>query len=99
MNRQVIPPAPQPIPLTPDTGSDMTPLFCHRLETCQQELVPDEEGAKVWRRDNVQSVADLARVIEVVTGAMAGAGYPAQEIYRVHLALEEAIVNAHKHGH
>jgi serine/threonine-protein kinase RsbW len=77
----------------------MTPLFCHRLEVCQEELVPREEGAKAWRRDNVHSVADIARVIEVITGAMAGAGHPEKEIFRVHLALEEAIVNAHKHGH
>jgi serine/threonine-protein kinase RsbW len=77
----------------------MTPLFCQHLEACQQELVPQEEGAKVWRHDTVQDVADIARVIEVITGAMAGANYPAKEISRVHLALEEAIVNAHKHGH
>jgi serine/threonine-protein kinase RsbW len=77
----------------------MTPLFCHRLETCQQELVPQEDGAKAWSRHSVHSVADIARVIEVITGAMTGAGYPEKEIFRVHLALEEAIVNAHKHGH
>jgi serine/threonine-protein kinase RsbW len=77
----------------------MTPLFCHRLEACRQELVPQTEGAKAWRHDKVQCVADIARVLEVVTGAMAGANYPEKEIFRARLALEEAIVNAHKHGH
>ncbi len=77
----------------------MTPLPCHRIEACRRELVPDDEGAKAWRRDTVDSVTDIARVIEVVTGAMTAAGFPEGEIFRVRLALEEAIVNAHKHGH
>jgi len=77
----------------------MSSLYCHRLETCRQELVPCEEGAKAWRRESVYSVADIARVIEVVTGAMTVARYLEGEIFRVRLALEEAIVNAHKHGH
>jgi serine/threonine-protein kinase RsbW len=69
------------------------------LETCRQELVPQEEGVKGWCHDQVQCAADITRVIEVITGAMAGVNYPEKEIFRVHLALEEAIVNAHKHGH
>ncbi len=77
----------------------MTPLHCHRLETCRRELVPESEGAKVWRRDSVQSAKDVARVIRNITGAMAGAGFPDEEIFRVRLALDEAVVNAHKHGH
>ena len=71
----------------------------NRLESCRLELVPREAGVKVWRVDRVHCVADIARVIQVVTGAMAGAGYPEKEVFRVHLALEEAIVNAQKHGH
>jgi Histidine kinase-like ATPase domain len=77
----------------------MTPLHCHRIEACRQEIVPDDEGAKAWRRDAVHSVDDIARVTRAVADAMIGAGYPETEIYRVHLALEEALVNAHKHGH
>ena len=92
-------PPPQALPLTLAPGKVMTPLFCHRLETCRQELVPCEDGAKVWRRETVHSVADIARVIEIVIGAMTAASYPEAEVFRVRLALEEAIVNAHKHGH
>jgi serine/threonine-protein kinase RsbW len=77
----------------------MTTFHCQRIEACRQEIVPDDEGAKAWRRDAVLSVADIARVIEAVAGTMAGAGYSEKEIYRVHLSLEEALVNAHKHGH
>jgi serine/threonine-protein kinase RsbW len=71
----------------------------NRLESCRLELVPREAGVKVWRVDRVHCIADIARVIQVITGALGAAGHPEKEIYRVHLALEEAVVNAHKHGH
>ena len=60
---------------------------------------PAKAGVTVWHVDRVHGVADMARVIHVITGAMAAAGHHEKEIFRVHLALEEAIVNAHKHGH
>jgi serine/threonine-protein kinase RsbW len=34
-----------------------------------------------------------------IVGAMAAHGHGAKEQFRTRLALEEAIVNAHKHGH
>jgi len=71
----------------------------NRLESCRLELVPREDGVAVWREGRVHSVADIARVIQEITGAMSAAGHPEKEIFRVHLALEEAIVNAQKHGH
>ena len=77
----------------------MTTAHCHRLDSCRQGIVPREAGVTVWRVDRVHCVADIARVIQVVTGAMRAAGHLEKEIFRVHLALEEAIVNAHKHGH
>jgi serine/threonine-protein kinase RsbW len=40
----------------------------------------------------------MAGVIHGVIKAMTAAGYPPQDIFRLHLALEEAIVNAIKHG-
>ena len=63
--------------------------------------MPEEEDAlRRGRLESVHSVADMARVIQIITGAMAGAGSSRMEdISGVRLALEEAIVNAHKHGH
>jgi serine/threonine-protein kinase RsbW len=86
-------------PWTILSGGQMTTTYCQRLETCRVELVPRDAGAAAWRVDSVHSGADIARVTRAVTDAMAAAGYPEKEIFRVHLALEEAIVNAHKHGH
>jgi serine/threonine-protein kinase RsbW len=77
----------------------MKTFQCQRIEACRMEIVPDDEGAKSWRREIALCVEDVARVAEIVADAMNEEDYPAEEFYRVHLALEEALVNAHKHGH
>jgi anti-sigma regulatory factor (Ser/Thr protein kinase) len=41
----------------------------------------------------------MERVISTVTGAMAQIGYSEKDIFTMHLSLDEAIVNAHKHAH
>jgi hypothetical protein len=74
-------------------------MWCRRLEMCQQDLVPRDAGLARWRRDSVRSAADVARVIGAVTAALRDAGHAEDELFAVHLALREAIINAHKHGH
>jgi serine/threonine-protein kinase RsbW len=41
----------------------------------------------------------MMRLIETIVSRMAAAGHAEKDQFRVRLALEEAIVNAHKHGH
>jgi serine/threonine-protein kinase RsbW len=41
----------------------------------------------------------MGKVIEAIAAAMAAARYPEKDRFAVRLALEEAIVNAIKHGH
>jgi serine/threonine-protein kinase RsbW len=65
---------------------------------CQLELVPREVGIPLWRREAIKSLADLERLLEVIPAEMADYGYSETQQFRVHLALEEAMVNAHKHG-
>jgi serine/threonine-protein kinase RsbW len=77
----------------------MTTSSCNRIESCRREIVMSREDGQTWRRDTVQSTPDIARVLDAVADAMTGAGFSDKEVYRVRLALEEAIVNAHKHGH
>ena len=47
----------------------------------------------------VGSTAELPRVIEPVVAAMTEHGYSDKEVFGMRLALEEALVNAIKHGH
>jgi serine/threonine-protein kinase RsbW len=66
---------------------------------CRLELVPQEGGVPLWRRESIKSLADMERFLEAIPTEMANYGYSEKEQFRVRLALEEAIVNAHKHGH
>ncbi len=47
----------------------------------------------------IRSTADLPAVIEPVMEAMARQDYPERDRFAVRLSLEEALVNAIKHGH
>jgi serine/threonine-protein kinase RsbW len=40
----------------------------------------------------------MERLLEAIPAEMANHGYSETDQFRVHLALEEAIINAHKHG-
>ena len=71
-------------------------MLCHQVETCAGEIVRD--GA-AEHRQTIHSVSDLMRLLETVSTAMMKAGHPDKDLFRVRLALEEAVVNANKHGH
>ena len=73
-------------------------MICSRLELCRQDLVPHENGDPLWQQELVESLEDLERILETIPTAMEKFGFAESERFRVHLALEEAIVNAHKHG-
>jgi serine/threonine-protein kinase RsbW len=47
----------------------------------------------------VQTLADILPVLVAVAAAMADEGYTERDIFGMRLALEEALVNAIKHGH
>jgi serine/threonine-protein kinase RsbW len=55
-------------------------------------------GPADWCRESVTATTDLGRVIEAVVNGMAAQGYGQKDCFGMHLALEEAIVNALKHG-
>jgi serine/threonine-protein kinase RsbW len=75
-------------------------MFQRQGSVCRQELVPHAGEVGLWQEASVQSVADIEHVIGSITGAAtATAGFSEKETLRLRLALEEALVNAHKHGH
>ena len=47
----------------------------------------------------VRSTADVVPALDAVAAAMERQGYPSRDVFGVRLALEEALVNALKHGH
>jgi serine/threonine-protein kinase RsbW len=47
---------------------------------------------------SIRRAADLPSVLDPVAGAMTRLGYPSEAVFAVRLALEEALVNAVKHG-
>jgi serine/threonine-protein kinase RsbW len=71
-------------------------MFLTNKGVCPQDLVP-QDGA--WYRASVHSVEDMQRTIESIVTSMTAAGFPEKDVRRLHLALEEGIINAHKHGH
>ena len=75
-------------------------MFHSKDKVCQQELVAQPSEVGLWQTETVQSVEDIERVIATITAAvMATVGFSEKDLFRLRLALEEALVNAHKHGH
>jgi len=75
-------------------------MFQRQGSVCRQELVPHPGEVGLWQEAIVQSTADIEHVIGTITAAaMATAGFSEKDTLRLRLALEEALVNTHKHGH
>src|SRR4051794_27163485 len=51
-----------------------------------------------WRQATARSATHAAQVADAVVAAMAAAGYPDRDLFAMRLAVEEAVVNAVKHG-
>lgn len=73
----------------------------HRLyqEYCPQEGLHTQDLAKTWQRHCLRSTEEMEGVLTNLLQALSHAGYSGPETFGVRLALEEAIVNAIKHGH
>jgi serine/threonine-protein kinase RsbW len=52
-----------------------------------------------WVCDEVHTLHDMQRCLSGILAVMRDAGFSAKEIFGARLALEEAMVNAIKHGH
>jgi serine/threonine-protein kinase RsbW len=52
-----------------------------------------------WRVVHLSTTKEMLFVIEHVAAGMIALGYPSKDVFAVRLGLEEAVVNAIKHGH
>jgi len=70
-------------------------MFSSPQEWCAVMDMPRQAG---WWRKRLQSTTEVGDVVQAVTEQMAFRGYPEADVFAVRLALEEAVVNAIKHG-
>jgi serine/threonine-protein kinase RsbW len=59
----------------------------------------ERSGQEGWLQRDARSSGELLAIIEEITTALADAHFSSKEIFGMRLALEEAGVNAIKHGH
>jgi serine/threonine-protein kinase RsbW len=58
-----------------------------------------ETAVMRWQRLHVRSLSEVSRAVDALVARMVAEEYSDREIFGMRLALEEAIVNAIKHGH
>jgi serine/threonine-protein kinase RsbW len=61
--------------------------------------IPPAAPREGWQRASLRTFNQVAAVVDRVGEFLAAAGFPDRDRFSVRLALEEAIVNAIKHGH
>jgi serine/threonine-protein kinase RsbW len=59
----------------------------------------EQSSSRGWLQRHALSTAELLPIIDEIISALATAHFSAKEIFGIRLALEEAGVNAIKHGH
>jgi serine/threonine-protein kinase RsbW len=70
------------------------PTACSSSEVAS--VVPPRAA---WSRAEVRCWAELGPVLDDLAAALTAAGYPAEDVRAVRLAVQEALVNGIKHGH
>jgi serine/threonine-protein kinase RsbW len=74
-------------------------MFCNPPNTCPKNRPSQADSFWQWRQENVHSADDMERALDTMTASLQNVGYSERSTLSVRLAMEEAIVNAHKHGH
>ena len=69
-----------------------------RPEPCPQDATEDLDLDRCWYWESPSRLAEALPVIDLVLAAMAAAGYPPRDLAGMRLALDEALVNAVRHG-
>jgi serine/threonine-protein kinase RsbW len=60
---------------------------------------PPAPVSETWRQRTLRTTQDIAACVGPILDALDRLGYSEKETFAVRLALEEALVNAIKHGH
>jgi len=73
-------------------------MFSSRQGLCRQEAAQLDLRPEDWRRRTFRSAAEVPALLNDIVAAMDRFAYPIKDLFGVRLALEEALVNAVKHG-
>ncbi len=73
-------------------------MFASRLGSCRQEAARLDIRPEEWRLRTYRTAEEVPAVLDAVVAAMEQFDYPRKDTFAVRLALEEALVNAIKHG-
>lgn len=68
-------------------------------DVCPRQAGPCRRQTSDWHRRTLHRCEEIVPAIEHIIGTLQSAGYGDKEMFAVRLALEEALVNAIKHGH
>lgn len=63
------------------------------------EALPSVALSESWSRLTLQTAREIASAVDPILDDLAAVGFSPKEAFGVRLALEEALVNAIKHGH
>jgi serine/threonine-protein kinase RsbW len=74
-------------------------VHSHKKDDCPWSVVHCRDGAIHWKTRTLRTAEEIVPVIEGILGNLQSAGYCEKERFAIRLALEEALVNAIKHGH
>jgi serine/threonine-protein kinase RsbW len=81
------------------TGTREEPMSAIQTKALRQRSAQHARPPEAWRTASLHRTAEINGAVQPLTEAMLSAGYTARETFGVHLALEEALVNAIRHGH
>ena len=70
-----------------------------RKHECALGVGHRSEEAADWRSLTLHTSAEIVPIIDSIVSNLEAAGYSHKESFGIRLALEEALVNAIKHGH
>ena len=73
-------------------------MFANRLDTCRQETAQLDLRPDQWRVLSYHTAQEVPALLDLIMAAMDEIHYPLKDQFAVRLALEEALVNAIKHG-
>jgi serine/threonine-protein kinase RsbW len=73
-------------------------MFASRQGLCRPEAAHLDLRPEEWRRRTFRAAGEVPALLDDVVAALEALGYPRRDLFAVRLALEEALVNAVKHG-